>query len=194
MRLALLALLALVAACSGEAPVGKPCAEQLAGTLAEFRPVPPREEGACGWINGVELTAVGARLSRPAVADCPLARALIDYEARAVQPAALALLAQPVRTIHHVGTYNCRTIRGSSKLSQHAFAKAIDITAFELADGSRIRVDRDWHDPGPRGEFLRAVGKSACRHFNVVLTPAHDAAHADHFHLDVGRWTACRAS
>ncbi|MFN4225017.1 MAG: extensin family protein [Hyphomonas sp.] len=34
--------------------------------------------------------------------------------------------------------------------------------------------------------------KGACRLFSVTLGPDYDAAHADHFHMDMGPQRACR--
>ncbi|MBU2089188.1 MAG: extensin family protein, partial [Alphaproteobacteria bacterium] len=33
---------------------------------------------------------------------------------------------------------------------------------------------------------------SACRYFNTVLGPEYNTAHADHFHLDLGKSRICR--
>lgn len=38
--------------------------------------------------------------------------------------------------VRHMGVYNNRTIAGSSKASQHAFGRAIDVAAFEMMDAS----------------------------------------------------------
>ena len=43
---------------------------------------------------------------------------------------------QPSRIfINHLGTYNDRTARNSTRLSHHAYARAIDIKNFNLVDG-----------------------------------------------------------
>ena len=44
----------------------------------------------------------------------------------------------------------------------------------------------------PEAAFLREVNDGACRFFNAVLGPDYNAAHRDHFHLDMGRWRVCR--
>jgi len=57
-----------------------------------------------------------------------------------------------------------------------------------------VNVARDWR-PGAadaRGRFLREVHDGACAVWNVVLGPEYNAAHRDHFHLDVGASRACR--
>jgi hypothetical protein len=61
-----------------------------------------------------------------------------------------------------------------------------------LADGRRISVLRDWNDAAENGRFLKAVRDGACQQFNTVLSPDYNAAHRNHFHLDMGRWRVCR--
>lgn len=116
---------------------------------------------------------------------CPLAVSLGLWERHIVQNAAAQYLQTNVTRIHHYGTYNCRPIRGgrSSALSTHATATSIDIAAFDLADGRRISVTRDYGKEGPEGEFLRAVKRGGCQVFGTVLSPNYNAAHADHFHM-----------
>jgi hypothetical protein len=77
-------------------------------------------------------------------------------------------------------------------LSQHATANALDIAGFRLADGRRISVLADWSDSGDKGRFLREVREGACKQFNTVLGPDYNAAHRNHFHVDMGRWQVCR--
>jgi hypothetical protein len=77
------------------------------------------------------------------------------------------------------------------RTSLHASARAIDIAGFRLADGSDVRVGRDWFAADGRGRFLRAAARAACGHFSVVLTPDHDRDHRDHLHFDIGPWRLC---
>jgi hypothetical protein len=66
------------------------------------------------------------------------------YFFRCVQDAAMtAGYSQPSYVfIRHLGTYNDRVARNSTRLSNHAYARAMDIAYFNLYDeeGSRIRV------------------------------------------------------
>lgn len=54
----------------------------------------------------------------------------------------------------HIGTFNCRKIAGSSRLSQHSFGNAIDIWGFEDAAGERYILeehsDHDTTSPAER--------------------------------------------
>jgi hypothetical protein len=82
--------------------------------------------------------------------------------------------------------------RKRGKMSKHAYAQAWDVTGFELEDGRVISVLKHWEKRGPKRNFLRAVRDDACRIFNVVLGPDYNAAHRDHFHVDMGGGVACR--
>ena len=116
-----------------------------------------------------------------------------------MQPAAMAAFGQRVVAVDHFGSFACRDIgggrgEGSDRRSEHATANALDVAAFTLADGSTVSVARDWRRGAsePRGRFLREVHDGACALWNVVLGPEYNAGHADHFHLDDGRFRACR--
>lgn len=150
--------------------------------------------GGCGIAMAIELNASTAQLSRPATLGCPLALALNDFERQVLQPAAQLHFGQHVARIHHFGAYACRNRSGGGgRLSEHAMGRAIDISAFELADGTVIRVEDDWHGGDGRSRFLRDVSRGACDLFHVVLSPNHDRAHHDHLHFDIGPWRLCKA-
>ena len=82
-------------------------------------------------------------------------------------------------SVEHVGSYNCRKIRNSQRLSEHSFGKAIDISSIDDA----ILVEH-WHDKGLKGKKLRKAAKLACKYFTNVLTPDSNDLHKDHFHFD----------
>ena len=92
---------------------------------------------------------------------------------------------------------SCRNVIGSAtagnKLSGHAIANAVDISAFVLQDGRRITVLDGWRsdDPVVR-EFLQVIHSSACKRFGTVLSPDYNAAHANHLHLEDDHAHFCR--
>lgn len=154
------------------------------------------EEGDCGWpqayhLNDSDSVVLTGKSVYPM--QCALTAGAhiwiqsIDHHAR-------SLLGSGLRRVHHAGTYSCRRMynRSSGRMSEHAFAKAWDVTGFELEDGRVISVLRHWDERGAPGKFLRAVHSDACRIFNVTLGPDYNAAHRDHFHVDVGRGVSCR--
>lgn len=126
-------------------------------------------------------------------ANCGLAAALSVWERKVVQPAARRFLSGDVESVRHIGVYACRPVRGStSRQSQHANAAAIDIQSFRLRDGRMIDVQADWGKDTAAGNFLRAVHRGGCGVFRTVLGPDYNAAHANHFHLDIGPFRTCR--
>ncbi len=133
-------------------------------------------------------------LSSSFLASCPLAVAYALFEVHTLQPAAQSVFGQRVTRIDHLGSFACRNVygRSSGRLSQHASANALDIAGFRLADGQRINLLRDWKDAGDKGRFLWEVRDGACKQFNTVLGPDYNAAHQNHFHLDMGGWRVCR--
>jgi hypothetical protein len=70
----------------------------------------------------------------------------------------------------------------------------MDITAFILADGTRISVKNDWKtdSQSKKAAFRRDIHQGACQTFDVVLGPDYNADHADHFHFDMGGFWVCR--
>ena len=114
------------------------------------------------------------------------------WEQEVVGPAAEAILGEEVDRILSYGSFSCRNIAGSSNLSEHGKANAIDIQGFRLADGRVIDVREHWREDSEFGEFLDEVHGGACQLFSVVLGPDYNAAHADHFHFDMGGSSLCR--
>lgn len=179
------------------------CTTALAATTLTWQSIPdrPLAEG-CGWSNAVRVSALPARIGAPVVLACPAAVSLAMWERHALQPAAEATFGSRVTGLEHYGSYACRDIgggtrspgEGSRHRSQHATANALDVAGFVLADGRTIRVDRDWSRPADDAHrrFLQAARDGACRIWGVVLGPDYNAAHHDHFHLDRGRFRACR--
>jgi hypothetical protein len=160
-------------------------------------PVPDRVTGeGCGFENALRIARIGqATLSSPVVVSCPVALGLVMFERHGLAPAARRHLGSRVLRIEHMGAYSCRNINHatSGRRSRHATANAIDIGGFGLAEGRRLTLAGDWTSlDQARSGFLYATRDAACRWFDVVLSPAYNALHADHFHFDMGGGRACR--
>ncbi|WP_410017421.1 extensin family protein [Pseudomonas sp. 13B_2.1_Bac1] len=151
-------------------------------------------DAACPLRNVLRVQGADVGLSSSFLASCPLAVAFALFERHSLQPAAQAVFGQAVTRVDHLGSFACRNIynRAEGRLSQHASANAVDIAGFRLADGRSISVLKDWPGEGDAARFLRQVREGACNDFNVVLSPDYNAAHRNHFHLDMGRWWVCR--
>ncbi|HET8726146.1 MAG TPA: extensin family protein [Alphaproteobacteria bacterium] len=205
-RFAALAFVLLLASCGGRPTVSPPgppqpslllngpaCVAALADRGIGFARVDDFRNGqGCGVETAISLSRSTATMNTPVTVGCTLALVMNSYEREVVQPAAIRHFGQPVTRIHHMGAYACRNrSSGGGRLSEHALGRAIDIGAFELQDGTMIRVRSDWRGGGTRSAFLDDVSQGACRLFSVVLTPNHDRDHHDHLHLDLGPWRLC---
>ena len=151
-------------------------------------------DAACPLRSVLRVQGADVALSSSFLASCPLAVAFALFERHSLQPAAQAVFGLAVSRVEHLGSFACRNIynRADGRLSQHASANALDIAGFRLADGRSISVLKDWPGQGDSARFLRLVRDGACDDFNVVLSPDYNAAHRNHFHLDMGRWWVCR--
>lgn len=186
------------------------CPAVLSGWVTA-KPLPPMVEGECGERSPLEVSAIeGIRLSAPAILNCRMATSLADWMLE-VAKEAKTLGTGKITSIRVSTSYQCRRRNNaaSGKISEHGFANALDITGFGFDDGSGITVLDNWQFMGgdnvsgnedeaagtglpaevavtPQGGFLRKIRDQACRHFSTVLSPETNAAHADHFHLDLG--------
>tara|TARA_R110002072_G_scaffold54220_2_gene142346 strand:+ start:1498 stop:2307 length:810 start_codon:yes stop_codon:yes gene_type:complete len=174
------------------------CFAALDGSDMEFTPVeaPNRNVRAeCRVQSGVRINRsnVDYGASPPEVASCALAASIYVWEREVVSAAARDHLGAEVEEIIHYGTYSCRRVNNaqSGRWSEHAGANAIDIAGFRLSDGRRVMVT-DWNSGDARSAFLRQVRDESCNLFRGVLGPDYNAAHHNHFHLDMGRWRICR--
>ncbi|NQY95708.1 MAG: extensin family protein [Henriciella sp.] len=123
---------------------------------------------------------------------CHQMAALYTWERHVLRPQAEKIFDSPLRQIQTYGSFSCRNIAGTRTRSQHSFANAIDISGFVLEDGTEIRVRDHWRERSNKGKYLSRVHRRACHLFSVTLGPDYDAAHADHFHLDMGHAETCR--
>jgi hypothetical protein len=120
---------------------------------------------------------------------CPLADALDRWLREVVQPRAKALLHANVIRVSNLSAYQCRNRYNSpeERISYHAFAQAVDISEFVTAKGEHINVLEHWPVKDERSQFLRDIHDGACKIFGTVLGPEANAAHRNHFHLDLAK-------
>jgi len=171
------------------------CAVDLRRAGVKFTPLPNTDHGGgCSSIDSVKLLDIGTPVTNLGPMTCPLARNFAAWVEYAVRPAARLYFRTEVVKVETYGTYSCRNIYGgrSGRLSQHATSNAVDVAGFVLADGRRIMLDGGWHGDKSSQQFLRALHKSACRRFGTVLSPDYNAAHYNHFHLDMSGNGYCR--
>ena len=168
---------------------------QRSASLQTSKLQPLADSDGCGWSNAYHIEKSGAAAlsgQPPHAMQCPLAAAAHIW-LTSVELQAQEIFGVGLKRAHHAGTYSCRRMynRSSGRMSQHAYANAWDVTGFELNDGQIVSVEKHWNSPGPAQQFLRAVRDDACDIFRVVLGPDHNAAHHDHFHVDMGMGATC---
>ncbi|MFS0737282.1 extensin family protein [Sphingomonas sp. 1P06PA] len=172
------------------------CLADLTREGVRFEALPDRQfAGGCSATGSVKLVAIGIPVTNLGAVKCPTARALGRWVRDAVQPAAQNAFGTYVSRIESFGSYACRPVNGiaGNKLSEHGLANAVDISAFQLADGRRVTVKDGWRgEDGATREFLRRLHREGCRRFNVAIGPDANAYHADHLHFDMGRGPYCR--
>ncbi len=179
-------------------PDAQACLAGLGRSDAAFTPLPDQYYGAgCSALNAVNLVrlrsdSASLGVSNLGVVACPLAQAFAAWARFGVDRAAQQIMGSPLVKIETMGSYSCRTVAGSGRLSGHATASAIDVSGFVLADGRRISV-LDWASPSPQVRaFLQTVHGSACKRFGTTLGPGYNAAHRDHFHVELSGKAFCR--
>lgn len=164
------------------------CRAVLGRSDVTYTALPPAGEGECARPDRTVLDAYPLR-PEPPPTTCAVALALQLWKRDTLDPQAQTIFGQKMARVEHLGAYSCRRLYGRSEgaWSQHATGNAIDIAGFVLADGTRISVLRDWDSEGDgeKARFLRQTRDGACRAFSTVLSPEYNAAHADHFHLDM---------
>jgi hypothetical protein len=216
-RLALLLVLLLAACGGGERrlpprPVGsrpmtlniptpketQACFADLSRVGIRYSPLPNRDYGGgCSLIGAVQLIDIGLPVSGIKGMRCGVARAFVGWARNAIAPAAHQMLGSDVVRVETMGTYACRNVVGSAansaRLSGHATGNAVDVSAFILADGRRISIEKDWRTgDGQVRAFLQTIRGSACKRFGTVLSPDYNAAHYNHLHLEDDHAGFCR--
>jgi len=163
------------------------CMAKLQSQSIAFTPLPDQNfGGGCSALGSVKLLDIGVPATNLGAMTCNLAANFAAWARFGVQPAARLILGAEIVRIETFGTYNCRPIAGSGKLSEHAHSNAIDVSAFVLSDGRRISIEKDWSGDRRTRQFLEVIHASACKRFRTVLSPDYNAAHHDHFHFDMG--------
>ena len=136
------------------------CVHSLAPINADLDPIDPIRDGECGTPSPVLLKSLSQEkvaFDPPLVVNCPMVVALHRWLIEAVQPAAKEAFGSPV--VRVIGSsYACRTAYNdpNARLSQHAFANAVDLPIFILADGRKVDVTHGW---GPTKRDLTAAAK-----------------------------------
>ncbi len=176
------------------------CVAELTAARVNFSPRPDRVDGGvCHQIQagllGADMGTVARMSPGQPEMTCRLALAVSVWRRQSLEPAARELLGSDVVQIDHFGAYACRNVNngvGSTRISAHAQAAALDVAGVRLRDGRRINLTDDWQGDGPEARFLRRIRDDACSIFGTVLSPDYNAVHRDHLHLEATDTRFCR--
>jgi hypothetical protein len=141
--------------------------------------------GKCHVENPVNLRSVSVKqntinLPEAPLLNCKFALQFSKWLSESGAPILSAQLDSPVERISTGPGFECRGRNGdgSAKVSEHGYGNAVDISTFRLRNGKTLHVGDSTLLPGVRA--------SACGYFTTVLGPGANAAHASHFHFDMG--------
>jgi hypothetical protein len=126
------------------------CAQIMKKIDAVFLPHPPIKEGSCGNAAPIRLMSLGTKpqvsFEPPALVNCQMAAALHTWITREVQPLAMKHLGEGIAKVEVMSDYSCRTSFGrrTGRLSEHAYADALDIRGFVTETGKKTHVLDTW--------------------------------------------------
>lgn len=142
------------------------------------------------WIHGADIRHIAE--SPYEILDGRLALALDDF--------CKILNENAVVELEHLSIYRPK-VAATQPQTRHPGALAIDLGAIKQSDGNWLRVKRDFppaigaktcgagsvQADSAAGQLLQRILCEARRRgiFHYALTPHFDAAHADHFHLEI---------
>jgi len=169
------------------------CPALMTGDV-EGKLLPPIEDGSqCSARSPLSLSAIGKneplKFANAITTNCAMAVTLAQW-AGDVKDAAKTAYGNDIK-ITEIGTgsdYQCRNVNGASegRVSEHAFANALDIMSFKFSDGSKTELESGWNGSEKEKKFWRAVHGASCNLFMTVIGPDGDAAHLTNMHLDQG--------
>jgi hypothetical protein len=147
------------------------CAAILKTINAVAVPQPPIKQGKCGAPAPIRLVSLGKQhrvnFDPPALTNCDMAGALSQWLEKEVQPFAEKHLGSRIAKLEIMSDYSCRASSGRvhNRLSEHAFADAIDIGSFVTESGRTVSVLDVWgetqRDVVARAEAAKAKAEAA---------------------------------
>jgi hypothetical protein len=173
------------------APVPQPsaCRQALTEAIAIAPSIPDiRGADGCGGEDLVRLEAIVLPDKRQvvvkpaAILRCNMAATVADWIRSDIAPLAQRLGTQ-ISDLDNFDSFECRSRNGiaGAQLSEHGRANALDLHAFNLANGRSISLT----DPSVPRDLREDALHSACARFSTVLGPGSDGYHEDHIHLDL---------
>jgi hypothetical protein len=173
------------------------CLQKLRAAGTDFTiPAVNVDSGLCHVQNPVNLHSVKAqqnliKLPEAPLFNCKFALQFSKGLSESGAPILAAQLNTPLEKISTGPGFDCRGRNGEalanlSKISEHGFGNAVDITTLSMRDGRVIEVQDAINPNAASYTILHGLRISACGYFTTVLGPGSNAAHATHFHFDLG--------
>jgi hypothetical protein len=164
------------------------CPDRLAALGVTFTEEPPIAEGECTVARPFKVTALGegVAIEPDAILSCRAAESLARWVKEALVPVSMRYFSEAPTSILHGSTYVCRPRNNvaGAKLSEHAHANAVDISAIRFAGRAPVAIGASAAGSAET-KFENEVRAAACDQFTTVLGPGSDAAHASHMHFDM---------
>ena len=173
---------------------GTACRADLERLGADIEMVPQLvADQACQISNPVAIKSLkirGGAVALPGkpVLNCAFARQFVTWLGDVAAPVVAGHEDSALAAVSTGPGFQCRGRNGdaSAKMSEHATGNAIDIDAIVLAGKKRIDIVSVADAANPAYRLLMALRISACGYFTTVLGPGSNAAHATHYHFDLG--------
>ncbi|MEK1889502.1 MAG: extensin family protein [Phyllobacterium sp.] len=153
--------------------------------------IAPLSEGMCGERSPLKITTIGkdnpVKLAAAITTNCAMAGSLATWVVE-IQKEAQKDFGADIESITTGSDYQCRKVNNGHKgrVSEHAFANAVDIVAFKFKNGKGTELGSGWKGAPEEQTFWRALHKASCDRFMTVIGPDGDAAHQGNLHLDLG--------
>jgi hypothetical protein len=173
------------------------CLQKLRAAGVDFTiPTVNVDNGKCHVQNPVNLHSVKAqqnliKLPEAPLFNCKFALQFSKWLSESGAPILAAQLGTPLEKISTGPGFECRGRNGEAlanlnKVSEHGFGNAVDITTLRMRGGKVINVLDAINPNAESYPILHGLRASACGYFTTVLGPGSNAAHASHFHFDMG--------
>jgi hypothetical protein len=158
------------------------CYSKLKAMNADFLPQ-ATGSGACRVNQAVMLRAVSVGGREVKLPDRPIVNCAFALQFSTWVKAT----GVPLAKLYTGPGFQCRGRNGdsSAKLSEHGTGNAVDIERMQLSNGDTYLVKDAQNASSKAYATLKGMRASACAHFTTVLGPGANAAHAEHFHLDL---------
>jgi hypothetical protein len=145
--------------------------------------------GGCGGSDLVRLEAVvmpdmsRVEISPPAVLQCAMADALVNWVRDDLAELAAFNLGSRLKSMRNYAAYHCRPRNNiiGAMMSEHGRGNAIDVRSITLVNGKTVEPT----DVHVAREFREGWKKSVCGRFSTVLGPGSDGYHENHIHVDL---------